>query len=55
MVKYSGVKNLGLSLGVSNLFNAQPPLTNHNAYKGYLTSISDVLGRAYMVTAEYKF
>ncbi len=55
MVKYTGIKGLGLSLGVSNLLDAQPPLTNHNAYKGYLTSIADVLGRAYTVTAEYKF
>jgi len=55
MVKYTGIKNLGLTLGVNNLLNAQPPLTNHTAYKGYLTSIADVLGRAYTVTAEYKF
>ena len=55
LVKYSGIKNLGLSLGVSNLLDAQPPLTNHTAYRGYLTSIADVLGRAYTVTAEYKF
>lgn len=55
MVKYTGIKNLGLSLGISNLLDAQPPVTNHTAYKGYLTSIADVLGRAYTVTAEYKF
>jgi iron complex outermembrane receptor protein len=55
MVKYTGIKNLGLSLGISNLLDAQPPLTNHTAYRGYLTSTADVLGRAYTVTAEYRF
>jgi iron complex outermembrane receptor protein len=55
LVKYTGIKNLGLSVGISNLLDAQPPLTNHTAYRGYLTSIADVLGRAYTLTAEYKF
>jgi iron complex outermembrane receptor protein len=55
MVRYTGIKNTSLTLGVSNLFNEQPPLTNHTAYRGYLTSIADVLGRAYTLTAEYKF
>ena len=55
LVKYTGIKSLDLSLGVSNLFDVQPPLTNHTAYKGYLTSVADVLGRAYTVTAQYKF
>lgn len=55
MVRYSGFKNLKLSVGVSNLFNDQPPLTNHNAYRGYLTSVADVLGRAYVLTADYRF
>lgn len=54
-VKYTGIRNLGLTLGVSNLFDRNPPLTNHNGYRGYLTSIADVLGRAYTLTAEYKF
>jgi len=52
---YTGVKNLKLTLGVSNLFDVNPPLTNNTNYKGYLTSIADVLGRAYTLTAEYKF
>jgi iron complex outermembrane receptor protein len=55
VVKYTGIKNLGLTLGISNLLNQQPPLTNHNAYRGYLNSIADVLGRAYTLTAEYTF
>ena len=55
VVKYTGIKNLGLSLGISNLLDTLPPLTNHTAYRGYLTSTADLLGRAYTVTADYKF
>jgi iron complex outermembrane recepter protein len=54
-VKYTGIRNLALTLGVSNLLDRDPPLTNHNGYRGYLTSVADVLGRAYTLTAEYKF
>lgn len=49
------MKNLKLGFGVNNLFDAKPPLTNHNGYQGYLTSSVDVLGRAYRLSAEYKF
>lgn len=52
---YSGIKNLKLGVAISNLFDKNPPMTNHNGYNGYLTSSVDVLGRAYRVTAEYKF
>lgn len=54
-VTYSGIKNLKLGFAVQNLFDENPPLTNHNGYTGYLTSSTDVLGRAYRLTAEYKF
>ena len=37
------------------LTNANPPVTNHTGYRGYLTSSADVLGRAYALSAEYKF
>jgi iron complex outermembrane receptor protein len=52
---WTGIKNLKLGLAISNLFDRNPPQTNHNGYNGYLTSSVDVLGRAYRVTAEYKF
>jgi iron complex outermembrane receptor protein len=52
---WTGIKNLKLGLAVSNLFDKNPPLTNHNGYAGYVTSSVDVLGRAYRVTAEYSF
>lgn len=55
VVSYSGVKGLKLSGAVTNLFDRSPPQTNHNGYFGYLTSSVDVLGRAYRLTAEYKF
>ncbi len=55
VASWSGVKGLKLSAGVNNLFDAAPPQTNHNGYNGYLTSSVDVLGRAYRLTAEYKF
>ncbi|HSW07449.1 TonB-dependent receptor domain-containing protein [Aquabacterium sp.] len=54
-IEYSGIKNLKLGLAVNNLFDRQPPLTNHTGYNGYLTSSVDVLGRAYRLSAEYTF
>ena len=55
MVKYTGIKDLSLSFTINNLTNANPPVTNHTGYRGYLTSSADVLGRAYALSAEYKF
>lgn len=55
VASYTGIKNLKLSLAISNLADKNPPQTNHNGYAGYLTSSVDVLGRAYRVTADYKF
>lgn len=54
-LQYSGIRNLKVGLAVTNLFDKNPPLTNHTGYQGYLTSVADVLGRAYTLTAEYKF
>lgn len=54
-IKYTGIKNLSLGLGVINLLDRNPPLTNHTGYRGYLTSVADVLGRAYLLTADYRF
>lgn len=52
---WQATKQLKLALAVSNLADKNPPQTNHNGYNGYLTSSVDVLGRAYRVTADYKF
>ncbi|MBP6899353.1 MAG: TonB-dependent receptor [Burkholderiaceae bacterium] len=54
-LNYKGIKNLKLGLAVNNLFDKNPPQTNHGGYQGYLTSVADVVGRAYRVSAEYQF
>ncbi|MDR7335988.1 hypothetical protein ABIC83_001552 [Roseateles asaccharophilus] len=33
----------------------RPCCINHTAYRDYLTSVADVLGRAYVLTGEYRF
>jgi len=55
VVEWSGFKGLKLSGAVFNLFDRNPPQTNHTGYRGYLTSSVDVLGRAYRLTAQYTF
>jgi iron complex outermembrane receptor protein len=52
---YSGFKNVTLSFGINNLNNTDPSKTSNSVYNGYLTSMADILGRAYKLTAEYKF
>ena len=54
-VSWTGIERLRLGAAVSNLFDKNPPQTNHNGYNGYLTSSVDVLGRALRLTAEYTF
>lgn len=54
-VAYSGFKGLKLSLAVNNFTNATPPITANSLYVGYITSMADVLGRAYKLTADYSF
>lgn len=55
-VNYSGIKNTLITAGVTNLLNARPPLTNHNAYTyGYLSSAASPIGRAYNIRLTYKF
>jgi iron complex outermembrane receptor protein len=54
--KYSGFKGLTLSAGINNITQEWPPLTANTIYGGgYITSLSDMLGRVYRVSAEYKF
>ena len=54
-VRYTGLRNITLNATVNNLFDVDPPLTNHRSYRGYLTSVADVLGRAYTLSASYTF
>jgi len=54
-VKYTGIKSLTLSAGVNNITKEWPPMTADTLYNGYITSLADMLGRVYRVSAEYKF
>jgi iron complex outermembrane receptor protein len=54
---YSGFKNLTLSLGVKNVFDTNPPLTNQNLtfQAGYDASYYDARARFVYARAEYSF
>ncbi|XLZ72149.1 TonB-dependent receptor [Massilia sp. SR12] len=55
-VRYTGIKNATISLGVNNLTEEWPPLTSNSLYSGgYVTSMADMLGRVYRLSVEYKF
>jgi iron complex outermembrane recepter protein len=55
--RWTGVKNLALVAGITNLFNNTPPTTNQIDWfqKGYDPSVVSPLGRVYYLTAQYKF
>ncbi|TFW25240.1 TonB-dependent receptor plug domain-containing protein [Duganella callida] len=53
---YSGFKNIQVTAGITNLFNAPPPATNSSLYSyGYLSSAASPIGRAYNIRATYNF
>lgn len=56
-VTYSGFKNLSITAGVTNLLNTDPPFTNKKSGlgSGYDERFADALGRAYVLSATYKF
>lgn len=55
-VRYTGIRNATVSLGVNNITEEWPPLTANTIYSGgYLTSLADMMGRVYRVSVEYKF
>lgn len=55
-VNYRGFKNLTISAGITNLLDAKPPVTNHNAYTfGYLSSAASPIGRAFNARLTYNF
>lgn len=58
-VTYTGIKNLGLTLGVKNLFDTEPPFTAHNvdfaAGAGWDPRVADPRGRAVTLNVSYKF
>ena len=59
-VRYAGVKNMGLTLGVKNLFDRKPPFSaaydsNTGAGSSWEPRVADPRGRAFTVTLDYKF
>jgi len=55
-VGYKGIKNVQLVFGVTNVFDANPPVTNHSGYSfGYLSSAASPIGRSYNLRATYNF
>jgi len=55
-VRYTGIRNTTVSLGVNNITEEWPPLTANTIYSGgYLTSLADMMGRVYRASVEYKF
>jgi len=52
---YKGFKNITIVLGVNNLFDVNPPVTNHSGYNGYLSSAASPLGRAFNTRFTYTF
>jgi iron complex outermembrane receptor protein len=55
--RWTGVKNLALVAGITNLFNNTPPTTNQveTFQVGFDPSVVSPLGRVYYLTAQYKF
>ncbi|MCH7379367.1 MULTISPECIES: TonB-dependent receptor [Acinetobacter] len=54
---YKGFKNLELTLGLKNIFDAEPPASNvvDNFQMGYDPRYADAVGRSYFVRGTYKF
>ncbi|EKU59939.1 TonB-dependent receptor [Acinetobacter sp. WC-323] len=54
---YKGFKNLELTAGIKNIFDAEPSASNvlDNFQYGYDPRYSDVTGRAYFLRGTYKF
>lgn len=54
---YKGFKNLELTLGLKNMFDAEPPASNvvDNFQMGYDPRYADAVGRSYFVRGTYKF
>jgi iron complex outermembrane receptor protein len=59
-VSYSGIKNLGLTVGIKNLFDKNPPFaitydTNTGAGSSWDPRVADPRGRSLTLLATYKF
>ena len=59
-VSYTGIKNLGVTLGVKNILNTDPPFSaaydgNTGAGSSWEPRIADPRGRSYTILASYLF
>ncbi len=59
-VSYRGIRNLGLTFGIKNLTNDDPPFSaaydsNTGAGSSWEPRVADPRGRSYTITASYKF
>ena len=59
-VRYSGIKNLGLTAGIKNLLDTNPPFSvaydsNTGAGSSWEPRVADPRGRSFIFTLDYKF
>ncbi|MFT6412997.1 MAG: iron complex outermembrane receptor protein [Glaciecola sp.] len=54
VVNYAGIKDTTLTLGVTNLFNEEPPFS-YNSWTGYASGTHNAQGRFAYVQATYQF
>jgi iron complex outermembrane receptor protein len=53
---YKGFKNIQITAGITNLFDTNPPVTNHSGYSnGYLSSAASPIGRSFNLRGTYNF
>jgi iron complex outermembrane receptor protein len=56
---YKGIKGMSITMGIQNLFDADPPFTAHNVDEvvgaGWDPRAASPRGRSYSVSARYKF
>lgn len=54
---WTGIRGLGITAGIKNLFDEDPPFSNQNTtfQRGYDPRFTDPRGRTYVVRASYKF
>ena len=53
-VNYAGIENTTLTLGITNLFNEEPPYS-YSSWKGYASGTHNAQGRFTYLQATYKF
>jgi iron complex outermembrane receptor protein len=55
-LSYNGFQHVRIVGGITNLFDARPPITNHSGYSfSYLSSVANPVGRAFNLRVTYDF